>query len=127
MPVKLLWTREDDMAHDFYRPGGYHYFKGGVDASGKLVAWREPFRDLRPRHVGRPARPTTALTSSRPASCQITRSGQSIMTLGVPTGAMRAPRSNGLAFVIQSFIDELAHAAGKDPIQFRLDLLARRR
>ena len=143
-PVKLLWTREDDMPHDFYRAAGYHYLKAGLDANGKVTAWKNHFVTFgerapqgAPAAGGPPAGPGgpqggLRYASSANISGQVFPArfiqnfdfGDSVQPLGVPTGALRAPGTNGWSFVFQSFIDELAVAAGKDPLQFKLDMLA---
>ncbi len=122
VPVQLIWTREDDMTHDFYRPAGFHHFKAGLDASGNLIAWTDHFVTF---GEGETYARSAAMDGAQfPAGhVKDLRIDVSSMKLNVPTGWLRAPSSNAMGFVIQGFLDEIAQAGGVDPLDLRLRLL----
>jgi len=125
-PVKLLWSREDDVVHDPFRPGGTFSLKGGLDAQGKLTAWRQHFATFGDeKHtasgggMGRDAYP-----AGFPPVYALYTSTQPLM---LRTGALRAPGDNAYCWVGQSFLDEMAHATGRDPLEFQLELLSNKK
>lgn len=132
-PVKLTWSREDDLRHDHYRAGGFHFLRGGIDAAGKLTAWHDHFVSFANRvmkdgkSILQPGSGASLSGDEFPgrwvANCLLE---QTPLECGVPMGPWRAPGSNVFAWVFQSFIDELANAAGRDPLEFRLELLGDR-
>lgn len=122
VPVKLTWSREDDIAHDWLRPGGWHHFAAGLDAAGKVIAWDNHFVSFGKN--GEFARAADIDDADFPCGFVADyRVGASILPLEANTGWLRAPSNNAFGFVTQGFLDELAHAAGADPLQFRRDFL----
>ena len=120
-PVKLLWNRRQDVQHDAYRPAGYHYFEAGLTAQGAISAFRDHFVTFgQGDQVASAADlPTDHFPAGFVPSLEY---GRSLIELGAPTGPLRNPGGNGLAFAFESFIDELAHAGGRDPLDLRLEL-----
>lgn len=124
--VKLLQTREQDMTHDFYRAGGFHHLKAGLDSAGKLCAWRQHFvtfgsgrKEARGASLGVERFPLAVV---KPYSLSKT-----ILPLEIPTGYWRAPGSSAYAWVFESFLNELSVAAGRDHVAFLLELLGESR
>jgi isoquinoline 1-oxidoreductase beta subunit len=112
-PVQLIWSREDDIRSDHYRPAGWHRLRAAIDADGKLTGIEDHFVtfDL----GGNSFNPATMPKDHFPyAFVPNAAYGQTKMKTAVPMGALRAPTSNALSFVFQSFLDEVAHEAGTD-------------
>jgi isoquinoline 1-oxidoreductase beta subunit len=128
-PVKLLWTREDDMTHDFYRPVGVNQLKAGLDASGKPVAmhFKVASQSVTQRAFGLPKDtmdPFMAEAAVTGYNIANTQHDLVIHDTGIRVGYWRAVSHNMNAFANESFMDELAKAAGKDPYEYRMSLLA---
>jgi isoquinoline 1-oxidoreductase beta subunit len=133
-PVKLVWTREDDMRGGFYRPMYFHALKAGLDAQGKLVAWQH-------RIVGQSILAGTAFEQMMVKNGVDATSVEGAATLpyqipdlrvdlhspknGVPVQWWRSVGSTHTAYSTETFMDEVARAAGKDPVAYRRVLLAK--
>ncbi len=141
-PVQVLWTREEDMRHDLYRPAAYAKFEGGVDDDGNVVAYRlravaQPLsatgsssgggRGGRGGRSGGPRPDGNAVDGlvSMPYDVPnlLIDYGRPDPKVRVPTGYWRSVGPSQNCFITESIIDELAHAAGRDPLEFRLSML----
>lgn len=121
-PVKLTWTREDDIHHDFYRVGGFQAIKGSVDAKGKLIAFENHHMGM--QTDGKAVSGSGFRENEFPLqNVENALVSNTMFDIKTPCGPWRAPRSNTNAFVVQSFLDELAHAADRDYADFLLEIL----
>ena len=130
-PVQLLWSREEDMQHDFYRPAALVRMEGGLDAEGKPVAWRLAIANQ--SILARVFPPATWLATDEtqiqgavalPYAIANRRTDLATIETAVPVGSWRSVGNSITAFAKESFLDEMASAAGADPLAFRLALLA---
>ncbi|SEI66936.1 xanthine dehydrogenase family protein molybdopterin-binding subunit [Paraburkholderia diazotrophica] len=136
-PVQTLWTRPQDMRHDFYRPACLSRFKAGLDAQGQLIAWHNASvsqsivttwmaRNYHIPDIGLNLDKTVSEGAfDQPYEMPNVWIGQRTIDLPMPVGFWRSVGHSHQAFFIESFIDELAVAAHKDPVAFRASLLTR--
>ena len=128
-PIKLVWTREDDLRHDFYRPFGHHHLIATLDGAGGVTGWAHRLASAS-KYQRRPdVKPDELWTSELytddfPARCiPNLRYEWFAVDSGMTRGSWRAPAHTANAFVVESFIDEIAHASAQDPLRLRLALL----
>lgn len=122
VPIKLLWSREDDLRHDQYRPGGVYAFKGAVSREGRVVAMQNHL--IGPSVRGVATNGTRLGPDEFPAlNIDHYRAAVSLIDTNTPTGSWRAPGSNATGWAVQSFINELAHAASRDPVELLIEMM----
>lgn len=131
-PVKVIWSREDDMQHDVYRPATYNVFHAALDTAGTPTAWTHRIvgpsiliprkRPLPPNGVDPTA---TDGAANMPYAIPNVEVDWVYKDFGIPVGFWRSVGASQNAFVVESFIDELAHAAKKDPVEYRRLLLSK--
>jgi isoquinoline 1-oxidoreductase beta subunit len=128
-PVQVLWTREDDMQHDFYRPSSYHKMSGAVDAQGNLAAWKH-FQTSTSIDAmwskdgeAHPENSEFATALFIPYATPNYRVEYTLAKSGVPRAWWRSVEHSTSGFIVECFVDELAAAAGADPYEFRLKLI----
>ncbi len=122
IPVKLIYDRDEDFKLDFFRAGGFHQFEAGLDAAGKLVAFRDHLVTF--GAGGQPGRGAELPADLFPANVVANADlGMTVLESNLPLGWLRAPASNTLAFATQGFLDEVASASGKTLPALMLELL----
>jgi isoquinoline 1-oxidoreductase beta subunit len=129
VPAKVIWTREDDLTHGFYRPATYNVFRAALDGQGQPTAWFT--RAVSPGLLTQRGRvkpgeiDPTAMAALRdlPYDIPNVRIEWVHKDFGVPVGFWRSVGSSQNGFIVESFVDELAHLAGKDPYEYRRALL----
>lgn len=132
-PIKLQWTREDDVRNDFYRPGGLHELRAGLDNNGRIIAWTQRLASAS-KYYRRPDMPDENLWQAELYPDDFPRRMVQNFRLeyfhnpiGLPRGSWRAPAHTANAFVVQSFLDEISLETGRDPLELRLELLGESR
>ncbi len=131
--VMVLWTREDDMQHDFYRPASYHHMQGAVDEQGNVTAWKHFQTSTSIAAVWdkdgaeKPEGSEFATAAFIPYSTKNFRVEYTLAKSGVPRAWWRSVEHSSSGFVVETFVDELAAAAGADPLAFRLKLIGETR